>query len=182
MMPGCREIGIVRWFDADQGIGFIKRTDRTDVFVHFSAIRGQYFRILDEGQQVEFHVLTSERGPLASDVVVASEIGRGLPSGGSRPWTKGRKRLDESELHRMLDEHHQFVVSREEKGRQLDLWGTDLRGAQLRGVDMRCAMLEGADLEGADLAGADPQQIIRFPGEFSAGESVRCISVKVVGL
>jgi CspA family cold shock protein len=128
-----REIGTVRWFDATQGIGFIERAEGSDVFVHFSAIRGQYFRTLNEGQQVEFHVSGSEKGPLASDVVVAQN--GHVKSIGVRSWSHGRRRLDESDLHGMLEEHRLFIESREQQGLQLDLWGTDLRGVGLRGAD-----------------------------------------------
>ena len=161
-MLNHRETGTVRWFDEARGVGLIGRADREDVLVHFSAIRRQYFRTLDEGQHVEFHVLPSQRGPLAGDVVVLSDGGR-LESGCPRP---ARRQLDEHDLQAMLEEHHRFIVSQEREGHQLDLWGADLRGAHLRNADLRRAVLEGADLEDADLAGADLSQSFVFQASF----------------
>ena len=54
------EIGTVKWFNDSKGYGFISREEGEDVFVHFSAIEGEGFRSLQEGQQVEFSV---EQGP-----------------------------------------------------------------------------------------------------------------------
>lgn len=59
----------VKWFNADKGFGFITREDGSDVFVHFSAIQGEGFKTLDEGQHVTFDVEESERGPQAANVV-----------------------------------------------------------------------------------------------------------------
>lgn len=60
--------GTVKWFNADKGYGFIEREDGDDVFVHFSAIQGDGFKTLDEGQQVEFEVANGNRGPQAENV------------------------------------------------------------------------------------------------------------------
>ena len=65
-----REVGTVKWFNGSKGYGFISRDDGDDVFVHFSAIRGEGYRTLDEGQRVEFTVAEGEKGPQAQDVVV----------------------------------------------------------------------------------------------------------------
>ena len=62
--------GSVKWFNADKGYGFISREGGTDVFVHYSAIRGQGFRNLEEGQQVEFTVEQGPKGLQAADVAV----------------------------------------------------------------------------------------------------------------
>ena len=62
------EQGTVKWFNADKGFGFIEREDGDDVFVHFSAIQGEGFKTLDEGQQVSFKVEEGQRGPQAADV------------------------------------------------------------------------------------------------------------------
>jgi len=62
------EQGTVKWFNADKGFGFIEREDGDDVFVHFSAIQGEGFKTLDEGQQVSFTVEEGQRGPQAADV------------------------------------------------------------------------------------------------------------------
>ena len=62
------EQGTVKWFNADKGFGFITREDGNDVFVHFSAIQGDGFKTLDEGQSVTFDVEESDRGPQAVNV------------------------------------------------------------------------------------------------------------------
>ena len=54
-----REIGTVKWFNESKGFGFIERQDNPDVFVHYSAIQGDGFRTLAEGQKVEFEVVQS---------------------------------------------------------------------------------------------------------------------------
>lgn len=63
------EQGKVKWFNAEKGFGFIEREDGTDVFVHFSAIQSEGYRLLDEGQAVEFEVEEGARGPQAANVV-----------------------------------------------------------------------------------------------------------------
>ena len=62
------EQGTVKWFNAEKGFGFISREDGTDVFVHFSAIQGEGFKTLEEGQAVTFDVEDSDRGPQAVNV------------------------------------------------------------------------------------------------------------------
>jgi len=64
-----RETGVVKWFNSAKGFGFIVREGKEDVFVHYSGIRGEGYRTLEEGQQVEFVVAQGERGPQAQDVV-----------------------------------------------------------------------------------------------------------------
>lgn len=65
-----RESGTVKWFNDTKGFGFISRESGDDVFVHFSAIRGEGYRSLEEGQKVEFVVVSGQKGPQAQDVVV----------------------------------------------------------------------------------------------------------------
>jgi CspA family cold shock protein len=65
-----RVTGTVKWFNGAKGYGFIEREGGSDVFVHFSAIRGEGFRNLDEGQAVEFVVEQGPKGLQATDVVV----------------------------------------------------------------------------------------------------------------
>jgi CspA family cold shock protein len=60
--------GSVKWFNDSKGFGFIQREDGPDVFVHFSAIAGDGFRSLQEGQKVEFEVTQGPKGPQASNV------------------------------------------------------------------------------------------------------------------
>jgi CspA family cold shock protein len=64
-----RETGNVKWFNDAKGYGFIQRDDGKDVFVHYRAIRGEGHRSLAEGQQVEYAVVTGEKGLQAEDVV-----------------------------------------------------------------------------------------------------------------
>ena len=65
------ENGTVKWFNAEKGFGFISREDGSDVFVHFSAIQGDGFKTLEEGQAVTFDVEESDRDPQAANVVKA---------------------------------------------------------------------------------------------------------------
>lgn len=62
-------VGKVKWFNAEKGFGFIEREDGDDVFVHFTAIQGNGFKSLEEGQQVEFEIVQGNRGPQAANVV-----------------------------------------------------------------------------------------------------------------
>jgi CspA family cold shock protein len=61
-------IGTVKWFDARRGYGFIGREDGPDVFVHYSAIQGEGYRSLSEGDRVEFEIVNGEKGPQAANV------------------------------------------------------------------------------------------------------------------
>ena len=54
--------GTVKWFNADKGFGFIERENGGDVFAHFSAIQGDGFKTLEEGQQVSFDIEEGQRG------------------------------------------------------------------------------------------------------------------------
>ena len=62
--------GTVKWFNADKGFGFISREGGDDVFVHFSAIQGDGYRSLEEGQRVEFDVAPGRKGEEAQNVRV----------------------------------------------------------------------------------------------------------------
>jgi CspA family cold shock protein len=61
--------GTVKWFNDSKGFGFIEQEDGPDVFVHFSAIQGDGFKSLAEGQKVEFTVTDGQKGPQAEEVV-----------------------------------------------------------------------------------------------------------------
>jgi len=65
-----REVGTVKWFNDSKGFGFISRENGTDVFVHFTSLRGEGYRSLEDGQQVEFEVVEGDKGLQAQDVVV----------------------------------------------------------------------------------------------------------------
>lgn len=61
--------GKVKWFNAEKGYGFIESNDGGDVFVHFSAIQGDGYKSLEEGQNVSFDVVEGNRGPQAANVI-----------------------------------------------------------------------------------------------------------------
>jgi CspA family cold shock protein len=63
------ETGTVKWFNAEKGFGFIEVEGGKDVFVHFSAITGDGYKSLEEGQRVQFNVVQGNRGPQAENVV-----------------------------------------------------------------------------------------------------------------
>jgi CspA family cold shock protein len=63
-----KEKGIVKWFNAAKGYGFIQRNSGDDVFVHFSAIQANGYRTLDEGAEVEFEVKQGPKGLQAENV------------------------------------------------------------------------------------------------------------------
>lgn len=60
--------GKVKWFNAEKGFGFIEVEGQDDVFVHFSAIQGEGFKTLEEGQEVSFEIVEGARGPQAANV------------------------------------------------------------------------------------------------------------------
>ena len=62
--------GLVKWFNAEKGFGFIEVEGENDVFVHFSAINQEGYKSLEEGQSVEFEVVEGDRGPQAANVKV----------------------------------------------------------------------------------------------------------------
>ena len=62
------ETGTVKWFNSEKGFGFIEREGQDDVFVHFSAIQGDGFKTLEEGQSVSFEIEDGNRGPQAANV------------------------------------------------------------------------------------------------------------------
>lgn len=62
--------GTVKWFNAQKGYGFITCEDGSEVFVHYSAINADGFKVVTEGQEVEFEVVAGEKGPQAQNVTV----------------------------------------------------------------------------------------------------------------
>ncbi len=65
--------GTVKWFNDTKGFGFIQQESGEDVFVHYTAISGEGFKTLKEGEEVEFEVTEGPKGPQASNVVKAGE-------------------------------------------------------------------------------------------------------------
>lgn len=65
-----KEKGVVKWFNAAKGYGFIQRQTGEDVFVHFSAIQMSGYRALEEGSEVEFEVKTGPKGLQAENVML----------------------------------------------------------------------------------------------------------------
>jgi CspA family cold shock protein len=66
-----RTTGKVKWFNESKGFGFITRDDgQKDCFVHYSAIQGNGFKTLKEGDKVEFEVVQGQKGPAANNVTV----------------------------------------------------------------------------------------------------------------
>lgn len=61
--------GRVKWFNSEKGYGFIEREGGNDVFVHFSAVQGEGYKSLDEGQKVQFDIEQGQRGPQAVNVI-----------------------------------------------------------------------------------------------------------------
>ena len=90
MEENGRTTGTVQWFSRIKGYGFVRPDEQEeDVFVHFSSIRGDGYRNLDEGQRVEFTVEATDKGPQAVDVV---ELG------GAEATDKGPQAVDVVEL------------------------------------------------------------------------------------
>ena len=63
--------GKVKWFDSAKGYGFIQTEEGNDVFVHYTGIEREGFRVLEEGQEVEFEISEGKRGPQATNVKAA---------------------------------------------------------------------------------------------------------------
>ncbi|QJA07711.1 cold-shock protein [Romboutsia sp. CE17] len=62
--------GIVKWFNSEKGFGFISVEGGDDVFAHFSAIQGNGYKTLEEGQKVSFNIVKGARGPQAENITI----------------------------------------------------------------------------------------------------------------
>lgn len=63
-----RTVGHVKWFNNAKGYGFIEQPGKQDIFVHYSAITGDGYKTLIQGQEVEFEIINGPKGPQAEDV------------------------------------------------------------------------------------------------------------------
>lgn len=62
--------GTVKWFNDSKGFGFIEQDNGNDIFVHFSAIKGEGFKSIEEGARVQFEVVDGPKGPAADNVTM----------------------------------------------------------------------------------------------------------------
>ncbi len=62
--------GVVKWFNGEKGFGFITGEDGTDVFAHFSQIKSEGYKSLDEGQKVTYDVTDGPKGPQAENITI----------------------------------------------------------------------------------------------------------------
>ena len=62
--------GVVKWFNSEKGFGFISVEGGDDVFAHFSAIQGNGYKTLEEGQKVSFNIVKGARGPQAENITI----------------------------------------------------------------------------------------------------------------
>jgi CspA family cold shock protein len=88
----ARTHGTVKWFSQEKGYGFLQREGGADVFVHYSAIDGAGFKVLYEGEEVEFDIIEEAKGPKAANVVrlnPPAEPPRGGGQGGGRGFGGG---------------------------------------------------------------------------------------------
>ena len=85
-----RITGKVKWFNNAKGYGFIERDGGSDVFVHFSAVQGNGFRTLEEGQAVEFEIVDGPKGPQAGNVTKVELVPDTEPEAPGAPPVSGR--------------------------------------------------------------------------------------------
>jgi len=78
-----RESGQVKWFSNEKGYGFIERESGEDVFVHHSDIQGEGFKTLRQGEEVEYEVISAEKGPKARNVVREEDLATAGSVGGA---------------------------------------------------------------------------------------------------
>lgn len=69
-MSESRFVGVVKWFNNDKGYGFINQENGPDLFVHYSEIKGNGYRTLNEGDRVEYTITDGKKGKQASSVII----------------------------------------------------------------------------------------------------------------
>lgn len=92
-----RTTGTVKWFSQEKGYGFLQQPDGPDVFVHHTSIAGSGFKVLYEGEEVEFDVVQEDRGPKAQNVVRLNPPAEPPRGGGGRReggYGRGAPRAD----------------------------------------------------------------------------------------
>jgi CspA family cold shock protein len=87
----ARTNGTVKWFSQEKGYGFLQREGGPDVFVHYSAISGNGFKILYEGEEVEFDIVEEAKGPKAANVVRLNPPAEAPRRGGGREGQGGQR-------------------------------------------------------------------------------------------
>jgi len=85
----ARTNGTVKWFSQEKGYGFLQREGGPDVFVHYSAIDGAGFKVLYEGEPVEFEIIEEAKGPKAASVVRLNPPAEAPRRGGPREGGQG---------------------------------------------------------------------------------------------
>ncbi len=66
--------GTVKWFDVKKGFGFIQQEDGSEIFVHYSNISGSGFKVLEDGERVEFEVVEGNKGLQVQNIVKSEEV------------------------------------------------------------------------------------------------------------
>jgi cold shock protein len=119
--------GIVKWFNAEKGFGFIKADDGSgDVFVHFSAIQGSGYRSLAEGAKVEYQITRGPKGPQAESVVpldhVAAPPREAAPSGAPRRQPTDARNVSAAKPESRRGERERLRHGERSRSRRRDDW------------------------------------------------------------
>ncbi len=98
--------GNTKWFDAQKGYGFIEREGDEDVFVHYSAVQMEGYKVLEDGERVEFEIVEGERGARAENVVRL---------GSATPETEGPEEEEQTEEEQAEEEQAEEEQAEEEE-------------------------------------------------------------------